>query len=187
MPALFPVVVVAIYFFLRMFYHWAVAPHSFSARLLGLIALFGWGPIGWLFYFFLAYRKQERQRTIRESMDRIILRDIVCQANAGVSEQERATKQTVIVEAELVLDLKPAGTKDDLAMSVDYVAIEQAVKKSVEGRSYQLLETLLEAAAKALFEAFAITQVVVRVRKRDLMGPNGPLHATVEITRNRDA
>ncbi len=120
-------------------------------------------------------------------MDRIILRDIICQANVGVSEQERATKQAVIVEAELFLDLKPAATTDDLAMSVDYVAIDQTVKKSVEGRGYQLLETLLEDVAKALFEAFAILQVVIRVRKRDLKGPDGPLQATVEITRKRDA
>ena len=120
-------------------------------------------------------------------MDRIILQNIICQANVGVSEQERATKQAVIVEAELFLDLKPAATSDDLALSVDYVAIEQAVKKSAEGRSYRLLETLSQDIAKALFEAFAISRVVVRVRKRDLMGPDGPLHATVEITRNRDA
>ena len=120
-------------------------------------------------------------------MDRIILQNIVCQANVGVSEQERATKQPVIVEAELFLDLKPAATTDDLAMSVDYVAIDETVKKSAEARSYQLLETLLEDVAKALFEAFAILQVVIRVRKRDLKGPDGPLHATVEITRKHDA
>ena len=120
-------------------------------------------------------------------MDRIILREIVCQANVGVSEQERANEQAVLVEAELFLDLQPAGTADELALSVDYVAIEQTVKKSVEGRSYQLLEKLSQDIAKALFEAFAISRVVIRVRKRDSMGPNGPLHATVEITRNRDA
>ncbi len=120
-------------------------------------------------------------------MDRIILQDIVCQANVGVSEQERAKEQAVLVEAELFLDLKPAGKTDSLALSVDYVAVHQTVKKSAEGRSYQLLETLVEDAAKALFEAFAVSRIVVRARKRDLKGPDGPLHATVEITRQRDA
>ena len=120
-------------------------------------------------------------------MDRIILQDIVCQANVGVSEQERAKEQAVLVEAELFLDLKPAGKTDSLALSVDYVAVHQTVKKSAEGRSYQLLETLVENAAKALFEAFAVSRIVVRARKRDLKGPDGPLHATVEITRQRDA
>ena len=120
-------------------------------------------------------------------MDRIILRDIVCQASVGVSEQERAHEQAVLVEAELFLDLKPAGKTDDLALSVDYVAIHQTVKKSAGGRSYHLLETLAEDTANALFEAFAVSRVVVRARKRDLKGPGGPLHATVEITRKRDA
>ena len=105
----------------------------------------------------------------------------------GVSEQERANEQAVFVEAELFLDLKPAGKTDDLALTVDYVAVHQTVKKSAEGRSYQLLETLAGDAANALFEAFAVSRVVVRARKRDLKGPDGPLHATVEITRRRDA
>ncbi len=120
-------------------------------------------------------------------MDRIILRDIICQANVGVSEQERAHEQAVFVEAELFLDLQAAGKTDDLTLSVDYVAVHQTVKKSAEGRSYQLLETLVEDAASALLEAFAVSRVVVRARKRDLKGPDGPLHATVEITRRRDA
>jgi len=120
-------------------------------------------------------------------MDRIILRDILCQANVGVSEQERATGQAVLVEAELFLDLKPAGKTDDLALAVDYVAIHQTVKKSAEARSYQLLETLIEDAASALLESFPVSRVVVRARKRDLNGPDGPLHATIEITRQRDA
>ena len=120
-------------------------------------------------------------------MDRIILRDIVCQAKVGVGEEERAYEQAILVEAELFLDLKPAGTTDDLALSVDYVAIQETVKQSAQGRSYQLLETLVEEAANSLFEAFPVSQVVVRARKRDLKGPAGPLHATVEITRKRDA
>ncbi len=120
-------------------------------------------------------------------MDRIILQDIVCQANVGVSEQECAKEQAVLVDAELFLDLKPAGKTDSLALSVDYVAVHQTVKKSAGGRSYQLLETLVEDAAKALFQAFAVSRVVVRARKRDLKGPDGPLHAIVEITRQRDA
>ena len=87
-------------------------------------------------------------------MDRIILRDIVCQANVGVSQTERAKPQAVILEAELFLDLKPAGTADELALSVDYVAIQQTIQESAHGKSYQLLETLAEDAADALFQRF---------------------------------
>ena len=120
-------------------------------------------------------------------MDRIILRDIVCQAKVGVSQTERASPQAVILEAQLFLDLKPAGTADELALSVDYVAIQQTIQKCAHGKSYRLLETLAEDAADALFQRFAISQVIVRVRKRDLVGPEGPLWAAVEITRKRHA
>lgn len=89
------------------------------------------------------------------------------------------------VDVELVLDLAPAGTTDDLAKTVDYGQVYEVVRRNVESVSYRLLETMAEAISRDILGAFPVDEVVVRVRKPavDLGGPLD--HAGVEIRRRR--
>lgn len=117
--------------------------------------------------------------------DRIVLANMRFQGHHGYHEVERQTAQPFDIDVELVLDLGPAGTTDDLDRSVDYSRIYDDVRRIVEGTTSRLLETIAESISQAALADPRVTEVVVRVRKPTVK-LGGPLdYAGVEITRSR--
>lgn len=118
--------------------------------------------------------------------DRVVLSGMAFAGRHGVLDLEWREAQPFEVDVELVRDLRPAGTTDDLARTVDYGAVFETCRAIVEGPSVRLIETLAERIAGALLAGFPGTdEVVVRVRK-----PRAPLPGTfawagVEIRRGR--
>ena len=117
--------------------------------------------------------------------DRIVLSGILVEGRHGVHPHEREVPQAFAVDVELALDLRPAGTTDDLARTVDYGTVDALVREIVEARSFFLIEALAEAIAAAILAAYPVDEVVVRVRKPAVL-LNGPVEAVeVEIRRGR--
>jgi len=83
----------------------------------------------------------------------------------GVTEEERAVGQRLVVDV-LLEPVETAGLQtDDLAGTVDYGAVVALVREAVEGSEYRLLERLADEIAGRLTTAFALREVVVTVRK----------------------
>ena len=123
------------------------------------------------------------------SEDRILLSDMVFHGHHGTLPAENELGQPFVVSVELRLDLRPAGTSDDLAKTVDYGQVHRMARDIVRGPPVRLIETLAEQiAAGALREHPAVEAVKVRVAK-----PHVRLEGTVlagsaiEIVRRRDA
>jgi len=115
--------------------------------------------------------------------DRILLIGILADGRHGVHEHERLVPQALEVDVELALDLRPAGTSDDLDRTVDYGQVEVRVRELVEGRSFQLIEALAETIAAEILAVYPVEEVVVRVRKPAVMLA-GPVESVgVEIRR----
>jgi 7,8-dihydroneopterin aldolase/epimerase/oxygenase len=120
--------------------------------------------------------------------DRIVLAGMVFLARHGVNEWEKVEEQRFEVDVELGVDSRGAAAADDIAGTVDYRAVREAVRAVVEGPSVNLIETLAESIAREILAANVdVHEVVVRVRKPDVeLG--GPLdYAGVEIRRSRSA
>src|SRR5690554_1442995 len=83
----------------------------------------------------------------------------------GVYDGERELGQRIEVDVELYFDLKPAGSTDDLELSLDYVEIYTIAKDIVEERHFNLIEAMAEGIAGEILSAYTIDQIVVRVRK----------------------
>ena len=60
----------------------------------------------------------------------------------GVLPEEQTRAQPFAVDLELTADLGPAGDSDDLADTIDYGAVIDAVVRVVQTERYQLLERL---------------------------------------------
>ncbi|MFP5254669.1 MAG: dihydroneopterin aldolase [Acidimicrobiia bacterium] len=98
--------------------------------------------------------------------DRIELRGLRLAAVVGVLPHERTTAQPLELDLDVVVDLAAAGASDDLADTVDYGALCEAVDDTVSRSRYGLLEALAEAvAATVLDQDVRITEAVVAVRK----------------------
>lgn len=98
-------------------------------------------------------------------MDRIMARGIVLRGCHGILPREREQAQKFIIDVEMLLDLRPAGSRDDLSLTVDYSRVYQVVRAIVEERSFFLIEALAENIAAAILAGFAVEEVAVTVSK----------------------
>ena len=105
-------------------------------------------------------------------MSALVLQGLSCRAKVGVPDWERRKRQRIVLDLTLSIDLKAAALSDDLKDSVDYWAVEKAVRAAVEGGEFKLLERLADAAMDAALACDArIRGVAVRASKRPAVMP----------------
>ena len=119
--------------------------------------------------------------------DRIVLAGMTFQARHGVNDWEKVQAQRFEVDVELIVDVQRAGLDDDIDQTVDYAATYLVIRQIVESTTFNLIEALAEAIAHELLgEHPRVEEVIVRVRKPEVM-QDGPLaSAGVEIHRVRE-
>ena len=98
-------------------------------------------------------------------MDTIQIDSLEVQAYVGVPDEERRTKQRILIDVELRLCLKEAGEGDRIEETIDYAAVVREIEKMVEVREFQLVEALTESISSLILERFRVDEVKVRVRK----------------------
>jgi dihydroneopterin aldolase len=108
-------------------------------------------------------------------VDRILIPGLRELGVHGVLPEERIRPQPFEVSLELRVDLAKAGTTDDLADTVDYGTVCDAVSRVVASESYQLLERLAQRIAEVCTADPRVLGVVVEVRKL-----HPPVHAQVD-------
>jgi dihydroneopterin aldolase len=78
----------------------------------------------------------------------------------GMQPEEKTHPQVFKVDLEMGLDLRPAGSSDKLADTIDYDRAFHLVEEVVTGTCCNLIESLAEKIAGALLEAFKQLQEV---------------------------
>lgn len=96
----------------------------------------------------------------------IEVRDLRAMGVHGVLPEERDRAQPFALDLDVRLDTRRAPASDDLADTVDYGLICQRAAEVVATASFQLLEALADAVARALLQSDdRVAEVVVTVRK----------------------
>jgi len=95
----------------------------------------------------------------------IVIQGIQIEANCGVTETERATKQPLLVDIHFRCPNQSAFHSDAISDTVDYGAIIQRVRNLAEYKTFALLESLAEQLCHVLFQEFPITHLKLWVRK----------------------
>lgn len=98
-------------------------------------------------------------------MDIIHIKKLEVFANHGVHPEENTLGQKFVISADLFLDIREAGTTDDLTKSVHYGQAACLIKEVCEKATFKLIERLAEEIAKALLLKFPIEKVSVVVEK----------------------
>lgn len=97
--------------------------------------------------------------------DCIHIEQLELSAHIGAPDAERAAPQRLTVS----LTLEPArgfgALDEDLAKTVDYFAVCEAVKTLAAARPRKLIETLAEEIAALVLERFTVRAVEVELRK----------------------
>ncbi|MFD1708263.1 dihydroneopterin aldolase [Siminovitchia sediminis] len=119
-------------------------------------------------------------------MDKIYINEMEFYGNHGVFPEENILGQRFRVTVVLETDLRAAGRTDDLDQTVNYADIYALCKEIVEGKQFNLVETVAENTAGQILSHFEqVEKVHVKVVK-----PNPPIKGiydsvAVEIMRSR--
>ena len=116
-------------------------------------------------------------------MDRILIPGLREHGIHGVLPEERLRPQPFEVNLELHVDLAKAGASDDLADTVDYGEVCDAVSRVVSTESYQLLERLAQRIVEVCTTDPRVLGVVVEVRKLEPPVQAEVDHVAVRIER----
>jgi dihydroneopterin aldolase len=118
--------------------------------------------------------------------DRIELRGLRTAARVGVLPIERDQDQPLEVDLDVVVDLAAAGASDDLADTVHYGVVCDAVVRAVGAGHVALLERLAELVAQAVLGVDPrIVAVDLAVRKLRPPVPHDLATSGVHVVRTR--
>lgn len=115
-------------------------------------------------------------------MDTITIKDLEVSFCVGVSDEERATPQRLLLTIEMEHDFHAAAAEDELAGTVDYYAVSQRLLQFGDGVHWKLIETLAVDIAQMVLEDFNPRSVAVEVKK--FIIPQAR-HVSVRVTRER--
>jgi dihydroneopterin aldolase/2-amino-4-hydroxy-6-hydroxymethyldihydropteridine diphosphokinase len=118
--------------------------------------------------------------------DRITLTGLVARGHHGVYPQERRDGQDFVVDAVLELDTRAAAATGDLARSVHYGELAEALADAVRRNPVDLLETLAERLARVCLADARVGAAEVTVHKPHAPIPETFADVAVTIRRTRD-
>ena len=98
-------------------------------------------------------------------MSKISIVDLEVFLHVGVTDEERAQPQRLLLTVDLEFDFSSAALSDRLSRTIDYFAVAQRLLKYGEGRSWKLIEKLASEVADDILAQFQPQEVAVEVKK----------------------
>ncbi|MFY1674740.1 dihydroneopterin aldolase [Plantactinospora sp. WMMB334] len=119
--------------------------------------------------------------------DRIVLTGLRARGRHGVHPDERVRGQEFVLDVVLELDLRPAGSSDDVADTVHYGELADRLVAIVTGEPVNLIETLAERLAAACLADPRVLVTTVTVHKPQAPIPHDFADVAVTVTRSSAA
>ena len=117
--------------------------------------------------------------------DRIALTGLRVRGHHGVLPSERRAGQDFFVDVSLDLDLAPPALSDDVADTVDYGELAEALAAVVRGEPVNLLETLASRLSDICLADARVAAATVTVHKPQAPIPLNFLDVSVTVHRGR--
>ncbi|MBQ6520671.1 MAG: dihydroneopterin aldolase [Anaerolineaceae bacterium] len=98
-------------------------------------------------------------------MDKIIIRDLLTRGPIGISEEERAAPQDILVNVVLFTDFRKASVSDSIEDCVNYSTIAKKITKLAENNKRKTVEAFAQDIVDLCLEHELVHKVMVRVEK----------------------
>ena len=115
-------------------------------------------------------------------MGKITIADLEVFFCVGVSDEERAKPQRLLLSVEMQFDFSSAVMSDRITKTIDYFAVSQALLKFGEGRSWKLIERLANEICDSVLSDFQPQSVTIEVKKFAI--PQAK-HVSVSLSKSR--
>jgi dihydroneopterin aldolase len=119
------------------------------------------------------------------SADQIALTGLTVRGNHGVFDFERRDGQDFVVDVALDVDSRVAAASDDIADTVHYGELAEALAAVIAGEPVNLLETLAERLAHVCLADRRVAAATVTVHKPQAPIPLSFADVSVTIRRSR--
>ena len=98
-------------------------------------------------------------------MSKITIVDLEVHYCVGVTDEERAQPQRLLVTVDMSLDFSSASVSDRIERTINYQTLAEDLLKFGEGRSWKLLEKLVANIAERILTEYKPQAVLVEVKK----------------------
>jgi FolB domain-containing protein len=115
--------------------------------------------------------------------DQIHIKDLQFQTIIGVNPEERTTEQAVLINITLFTNLTAAGASDDLADTVNYDSLANAVMGLVKESHFLLVERAAVAVSNLCLASPMVSRAIVTVEKPNAVPFAGAVGVTVDRSR----
>jgi len=115
-------------------------------------------------------------------MSKIKIVDLEVFYCVGVSDEERAAAQRLLLTIDLSFDFSSAAISDRIEKTIDYHALIQELIRFGDGRSWKLIERLATSIADKILNEFKPQAVMVEVKKFPVREVH---HVSVSVTKTR--
>ena len=115
--------------------------------------------------------------------DRIRLDGLALETRIGVHPWERRVRQRLLLDLELPTDARQGALRDDIDAALDYSAVAEQIRMLADRAEVQLVETLAEALAAMLLDAFGLAWVRLTLTKPGAVPDCNGVRLSIERTR----
>ena len=115
-------------------------------------------------------------------MSKITIVDLEIFCSVGVSDEERAAPQRLLVTVDMQFDFSSAAVSDRIEKTINYQNVAQDLMKLGQGRSWKLIEKLASNIADMVLSEYKPQAVMVEVKKFPIPQAR---HVAVSLTRAR--
>ncbi len=116
-------------------------------------------------------------------MDKIIIRDLEVETIIGTLPRERKIRQKLIINLEIVCEIRKAGKSDKLSDTLNYKTLKNQILTHVGDSSRKLIESVAEDVANICLQDPRVQSVKVTVDKPGAL--TGARSVAVEIQAGR--
>jgi len=98
-------------------------------------------------------------------MSKITIVDLEVQYCVGVTDEERAKPQRLLVTVDMTFDFSSAAVSDRIERTINYQTVAEDLLKFGEGRSWKLVEKVVDNIAERVLTEYKPQAVLVEVKK----------------------
>jgi|ERR1044071_8793111 FolB domain-containing protein len=100
-----------------------------------------------------------------KSVSRITIADLEVFYCIGISSEERAKPQRLLVTVDMTFDISTAAVSDRIEKTINYHTLAQELIKFGQGRTWRLVERLVSNIAERILTEYGPQAVTVEVKK----------------------
>jgi len=115
-------------------------------------------------------------------ISKITITDLEVFYSVGVTDDERAKPQRLLVTVDMAFDVSSAATSDRIEKTINYQQVADQVLKYGEGRNWKLIERLATNLADFVLSEHRPEAVFVEVKKFSIPQAR---HVSVSVTKTR--